>query len=180
MRRWFYLLVILQLIFLLAQAGRSELDLKRGQVVVLKTEPVDPRSLFMGNYMNLGYEISQLDLAKVKHDARLEDPDFGGDVYVVLKPGKPYAQLVRVTVSPPKHEPLPYLRGDVMYTEGKFVRIEYGLERYFIPETKQDEVNRLAAWRQTRPPEIAVEVAVVRQGRGLIKRVLVDGKPLGF
>ena len=180
MRRWFYLLVALQLAFLLAQAGRSELDLRRGQVVVLKTAPVDPRSLFMGNYMRLGYEISRLDLSKLQHDSGLEEADWRQDVYVVLKPGKPYAQPVRVTASPPKGEPLPYLHGSVMYAEEKALQVEYGLERYYIPETRQEQVNRLAGWGTPHPPEIAAEVVITHDGRGLIRRILVEGKPLGF
>ena len=35
-------------------------DLRSGTEITLKTEPVDPRSLFLGHYAILGYEISRL------------------------------------------------------------------------------------------------------------------------
>jgi uncharacterized membrane-anchored protein len=58
--------------------------------------------------------------------------------------------------------------------------VDYGIERYFIPETKEDEVDRLRWGPGGRQRQIAVEVAVKGDGSGLIRRVLVDGKPLRF
>jgi uncharacterized membrane-anchored protein len=54
-----------------------------GVRVVLKTEPVDPRSLFQGDYVRLAYDISTLDI-----DALSVKDDFARNqkIYVTLQP----------------------------------------------------------------------------------------------
>jgi uncharacterized membrane-anchored protein len=181
MRRCFYPIVALQILFLLGEAGTMEMALRRGRLVTLKTAPVDPRSLFMGNYMALAYDISSIDLSTIAHDAPADGFDYGDPVYVTLVPGKRWAVATMVTPTPPspRGERL-YLRGRVAWCHDSHMQIDYGLERYFIPETAQAKVNRLqSAWGR-HPPLITVEVVVPASGRGLIRRVLVDGKPLRF
>ncbi len=61
--------------------------------------------------------------------------------------------------------------------------VDYGLERYYIPEAAQQRANDLARrqWDSTgRRPQLTAEVAVQKDGRGLLRRVLIDGKPIGF
>jgi len=179
MRRLFYVVVALQMLFLLGEAGRAQLILMRSPVVTLKVVPVDPRSLFMGNYMALAYDISTIDLHAVSYAEPDERYRSGSIVYVQLDTNEPYASVRSVLLSPPLEEDLPYLRGRIVYRDDHSIRVEYGLERYFIPETKQEEVNKLQwGWRERRP-EITAEVAI-KDGKGLIRRILVDGKPLGF
>lgn len=181
MRRLFYLVVALQVLFLVAEAVTSQMALERGRIVVLKTVPVDPRSMFMGNYMALSYEISTVHLESVSLEvtdtSRLRE---GATVYVGLDPGKPYARLRALRVDrPPRDTGIPFLRGRIADRYDSTIHVVYGLERYYIPEEEQEFVNELQ-WREARRPEIAVEVAIKQNGEGLIRRVLVDGKPLKF
>jgi uncharacterized membrane-anchored protein len=181
-RKLFYLVVGLQLLFLVAQAGTSQLALNRGWVVRLRTVPVDPRSLFMGNYMALRYEISTIDLSKVRFDGPPSEPQTGALVYVELTPGPEVARPIGVTLRPPGPEDtVPKLRGRVVTRYGSTLWMDYGLDRYYIPEDKRDDVTKLQAWTSGRRPEVIVEVAISRRdGHGMIRRVLVDGKPLDF
>jgi uncharacterized membrane-anchored protein len=180
-KRWFYLVVGLQILFLLAEAASNEIALRRGQVVTLKVVPVDPRSLFMGNYMDLRYDISTIDLSSVRHEEPADLFRQRTTVYVGLIPQKPWARVRSVTIAlPSPEETMLYLRGRIVSAYGSKIDIAYGLERYFIPETAQERVNRLQ-WRwRGRAPQITAEVSVARDGRGLIRRVLADGKPWGF
>jgi len=193
MKRWFYLIVALQILFLLAEAAVNQIALSRGPVITLKCVPVDPRSLFLGNYMDLSYDISSIDLSKIEHDAPAEAFRHNRTVYVGLLPQKPWAVARKLTISPPPPDKeIVYLRGRVTYRSfghepGERVPLEigvyYDLERYFIPEKKQKEVEQLQFGqlrRGGRPHEITVEVAIGWKGQGLIRRVLVDGKPLKF
>lgn len=181
MKRWFYLVVGLQILFLLAEAANNEIALRRGQVVTLKVVPVDPRSLFMGNYMDLRYDISTIDLSSVRHEGPADLFRYRTTVYVGLIPRKPWALARNVTVTPPSpEETMLYLRGRIADSYGSTITIEYGLERYFIPETAQERVKRLQWGWRGRPPQITAEVSVAKDGRGFIRRVLVDGKTLGF
>jgi uncharacterized membrane-anchored protein len=181
MRIWFYVIVGLQLLFLVGQATKAEIGLGRGQMVTLRVVPVDPRSLFMGRYMNLAYDISTINLAAVPHREAVEAFGTGRTVYVGLTRGKPWAAPRWVTISrPPPTGDLVYLRGRIRSYFGSAIRVDYGIERYFIPETKEQEANRLRRGPRGRRREITVEVSVQDDGSGLIRRVLVDGEPIGF
>jgi uncharacterized membrane-anchored protein len=202
MKRCFYAIVGLQILFLIGQAASDEWAIRRGQVVTLKVVPVDPRSLFMGNYMDLRYDISTIDLSTVAHDAPPGAFQEGDIVYVGLTPQKPWARAYAVRKTPPpREETTPYLRGRIwqIWTpstgvtplpgrppvgprsrKGPMIDIGYGLERYFIPEARQEDVGRLQWGRRGRAPQITAEISVTKNGQGFIRRVLADGKPLEF
>lgn len=61
----------------------KEYTLRTGTEVILKTEPVDPRDLFRGDYVVLNYEISTLDLEEIP----VEDPyfEYNDRIYLVLE-----------------------------------------------------------------------------------------------
>lgn len=184
MKRWFYLIVGLQLLFLAGEGAKYHLALTRGRTVFLRVAPVDPRSLFLGNYLALRYDISSLDLSRIAHDTQLNQASEGDTVYVVLAPAEPWARAVEVTATePPRREERPFLKGRVNTAHGGTIWVRYGLERYYIPEAAQERANRLAEtqWESTkRRPQLTAEVAVQDDGRGLLRRVLIDGKPIGF
>jgi uncharacterized membrane-anchored protein len=191
-RTLFHLLVALQVLFLLGQAARVEMAISRATVVTLKVVPIDPRSLFMGNYMALNLDIMRLDMSKVRHDKAVESLNYGDTVYVELAAGCPYARALSVSTTRPSGL---YLKGrmeyllhaEVLGPEGgteqgppREMVVDYGLDRYFIPESRQGEVEDLAVPRHGKTPEIAVEVAVTSTGKSFLRRVLVDGKPLPY
>jgi uncharacterized membrane-anchored protein len=180
MKRGFYAIVVLQLLFLLGEAATNEMALRGGRVVTLRAHPVDPRSLFMGNYLALSYDdISTINLATIRRAEPAGAFRYGRTVYVGIEPRKPWAiARVLTTSRPPRQATMPYLRGRVTGIYESTIDVQYGLERYFIPETVQRKVNRLQwAWGRHRP-RITVEVSLGRVGQGLIRRVLVDGAPL--
>ncbi|HIE31672.1 MAG TPA: hypothetical protein EYP67_04720 [Methanosarcinales archaeon] len=53
-----------------------------GQEIVLKTDPIDPRDLFRGDYVTLSYEISRIDLNNIPHDANFSS---GETIYASLQ-----------------------------------------------------------------------------------------------
>jgi len=191
-RALFHLLVALQVLFLLGQAARVEMAISRATVVTLKVVPIDPRSLFMGNYMALNLDIMRLDMSKVRHDKAVESLHYGDTVYVELAAGRPYARAVSVATTHPsglyvKGRMEYLLHAEVARPEGGTEQgpptemiVDYGLDRYFIPESRQDQVQDLTLPHRGRTPEIGVEVAITRQGKGFLRCVLVDGKPLPY
>jgi len=181
MKRWFYPVVALQVLFLVGEATSYQMQISRAPVVTLKVRPVDPRSLFMGNYMALDYEICDINLSAVRHDPRLANGQWGDTVYVTLIPGKPGARVESVTTSlPPARQDRPCLRAEFITVTGFQLRVFYGLDRYYIPETAQEQVNRLW-WRPGKqPPQVTAEIAILGKGKAVIRGVLVDGKPLKY
>ena len=55
--------VLLQLMVLAAEFGTTVYPLYTGEKVALVVAPVDPRSLFRGQYVQVRYDISQVDPA---------------------------------------------------------------------------------------------------------------------
>jgi uncharacterized membrane-anchored protein len=155
--------------------------LREGSEVKLKTRPVDPRDFLRGDYVVLNYDISSVPASELK-----DQPASGrhANVYVKLAPnaeGFHSAVSVHrepVTVTAPEV----LIRGRVVSGAncGGDVRLfcdrlqlNYGIERYFVPEGEGTRVEQAR-----RDGQVTIVAAVTSAGRAAIKRLLVDGKPV--
>jgi uncharacterized membrane-anchored protein len=154
--------------------------LREGTEVRLLTRPIDPRDLLRGDYVVLGYDISQLPAGPLLNQfAGARNPI----VFVKLAPNgdglyeavSVHADAVAVT------SPEVLIRGRVTYgatcgSNGhafcETLQIRYNLESYFVP---QGEGRKLEQTRNER--KLIVVAAVMPSGRAAIKRLLVDGEP---
>lgn len=142
-----------------------------GREIVLETVPVDPRSLFRGDYVILNYEISGLKLADIGGDK-----DFGrdDDIFVTLKKGDGGAwQAISASKAYPSRpkEGHVVLRGRARPWRVGDVRVKYGIEAYFVPEGVGKALEE-----QVRERKLQVLVAVGADGEAAIKGLLVDGE----
>jgi len=165
----FWLAVGLQLSILLGLAGWKQQTVWTGQTIRLQTAPVDPRSLFRGDYVILHYPFSSLDPHLVADGASVAQ---GDTVYVVLagSDGNWHARSVhkqRLEAAPGEV----VLRGTVQRPtwSGGGLDVAYGIESYFVPEG--------SGWPVTRAGVLEVDVAIDGWGRGVVRRLLVDGVP---
>lgn len=157
--RWLVGLVALQVGFLLAWAGWHEGVRSSGETVRLATRPVDPRDILRGDYMIMNYAISV-------HEAE-EWARTGMTVAVVLKPEGELHVIDEVLAEAPG-------RGDgrlwawarVGRMWGEVMQLNYGIERFFVPEGKGEPTFRV----------MEVDVAVSRAGRLQIVQVWLDGE----
>lgn len=175
------IIVALQTIALLGMVGIKQFTLSTGSPIVLKTQPIDPRSLFSGDYVRLNYAISELDVQKLEGDKTFAR---GDTAYVVLKQGIEYWEPVSV------HRDYPaiatnqkVIKGEVQYLNGdpwrsakeraepiKQVNVKYGIENYFVPENEGRELER------PKPGEtVSILVVVDKYGNPAIKAVRVNG-----
>jgi uncharacterized membrane-anchored protein len=161
----FYGVVLLQALFLLLITASYYAIDTVGKEIRLKTVPVDPRDILYGDYVILQYEISTVpkELWKVS-----EQPQYGDRVYVVLEKEGEYHKVTSVSKEKPELGAKDVLlRGRYVFdmdTDSLF--IEYGIERYFVPEGtgKAIENSRgnleayisLAPWGQMKINRIAV------------------------
>lgn len=171
MRRGMALTGLLWLGLMLTIIGNHELILRTGQDVVLQTVPVDPRDLFRGDYVILSYAAGNLDLATLPND--LPNPKRGQTVYVALSTTGPHAAPKGVYAERPFNEPV-CLRGRIERVSDKRVRVEYGIESFFVPEGKGHPLER------ARGQALEVVAAVDRSGRSAIKAVRLNGKDIVF
>jgi len=153
----FFGLVAAQALFLLGWAGLHESARHRPEVLLLKGRPVDPQDLLRGDYMILGYDISNVAVPAVM------PADGGRDVWVMLEKRGRYHEVVRAGFE--RSEPAP---GQVLVraTLNRSGRVDYGIGKYFVPEGKGTPRFTL----------LEVEVTVGAGQRLQIKRVLLDGE----
>ncbi|MDI9396082.1 MAG: GDYXXLXY domain-containing protein [Euryarchaeota archaeon] len=191
-KKVFYLTVVFWLLIFSGFILYKEYTLRTGTKVILKTEPVDPRDLFRGDYVNLNYEISTLNLEEIE----AEDPylEYNDRIYLALEIENGYGVPKKIYKKPPDNEL--YIKGTVKepiyeYREEdddnlipeesrlkerrvvEYRRIEYGIESYFVPEGRGLEIES-QQWASREG--IDVNVVVDKFGNAVIKSLLIDGK----
>jgi uncharacterized membrane-anchored protein len=148
----------------------QESALASGRTILLETERVDPRDLLRGDFLILNYKISTVPANLFSPPANAELPQ-GTTIFVALKPGtNGFHAVARASAgefAPAADEII--LRGKSIWRWGNTsgsVRVEYGLEKFFVAEGTGNPRGRLT-----------VQAAVPASGRAKIKEVFLDGKP---
>ena len=187
------IVVALQSLAILAMVGGKVQTMMTGDVIILRTEPVDPRSLFRGDFVRLRYEITRLADDNVRFD--LDDLRPGRTIYVRLReeqgawgavsvhgkhPGPaPDFKVIRGRIAasrtedsfPGRRENGQWIPPTPRETPVRVLLVYYGIEAYFIPEGTGRALER--------PPEgqtMTVRVAVDGAGKAAISGILLDGK----
>lgn len=175
------LILVLQTVVLGAMVGMKQWTLSTGRPVILETEPIDPRSLFRGDYVQLGYAISRIDVESIEGDDEFEQY---GDIFVVLEESDKYWRPRSI------HRQYPSVDDDLVVIKGEvtganlpifdepsgelrpssLVLARYGIENYFVPEGEGRELESLDAGR------IDIQVVVDLAGNAAIRSVIVDGE----
>jgi uncharacterized membrane-anchored protein len=170
--RLFILVLALQCAWILGTAAMQERALRVGQLVLLETQPVDPRDLLRGDFVRLNYKISDVPLEKLFGPRPAGEVSPGTTVFVALVPAgtNEFYRLARASTerfTPDANEVV--LRGRAAQSwrnSAGSVHLEYGLEQYFVAEGAGNPHGKLT-----------VQAAVTGSGRASIKEVFVDGKP---
>lgn len=180
------LVFAVQALALVYMVAERQWTLATGTPVVLETEPVDPRSLFSGDYVRLNYRIGRLSLDKLGGDNTFRDHE---TVYVLLRRGAPFWEAVSIHQTPPASLPAPppeyvMLRGEIQRTTasvwdgelrqtvpGPYVFVRYGIESYFVPEGEGRAIERPAPGEK-----VTIRVAVDARGRAGIQALLVNDR----
>lgn len=171
--------ILLQCAILVLMVADRVRILREGREVALQTRPVDPRDLLRGDYVVLGYDISQVTAGALAGQPTAERnpvmfvklaPDANGLYQAVSVHAEP------VTVTAPEV----LIRGRIVYSCGSTSRtlcdklqIRYGLESYFVPEGEGKKLEQARNQQKLR-----VVAAVLPSGRAAIKRLLLDGEPV--
>lgn len=151
--------------------------LKTGKEIVLPVRPVDPRDLFRGQYVRLGYDVSSVPLRLIEGPRPVGSAPF----YVTIEQQEGGAWTpVRITASPPRETGPKQLvlkaRTFYRFPSGDYspvgtVQVRYGIESYFVPEGEGPRLEALA-----RDKKLAVLVAVDGKGNAALKGIMIDGK----
>ncbi len=157
---WRILLVLVQLTIVAGLAAHAEWTLQHGTRVRLETEPVDPRSLFQGDYVQLGYPIARSPIPF--------QPAPGETVWLTLVPRGDVWSVAGVTRDRPT-APAVALRATAPDTAAG--RLTLGLETMFVPEGEGRALEERVPGRS-----IVVEAVVTANGEARPAALLVDGR----
>lgn len=148
--------LLLQTVIILAVPAQAMLTYFTGRTVILQTAPVDPYDLLRGYSQTLNYEISSVDTLKALpgwdtipvDELNLPPyPPNGTPIYVILEaPEKSRDRAtplpwepVRVSATKPQNLPenQSVVRGIV-----RSLWVDYGIERYYMPEDQRNQINQ--------------------------------------
>jgi uncharacterized membrane-anchored protein len=158
--------VAVQALILVGVPARKAVTLATGKSAVLKVQPVDPYSILSGYYVTLGFEISRI-------EAFPNAPKFseGDRCYAVIERGgdgvwKPLSleQVLPTNLA----EDRAALLGRI-----KYGRIEYGIEEFFIPETKR---GAIADDLRVHQDKARVDVKVDGGGHAALERLRIEDR----
>jgi uncharacterized membrane-anchored protein len=109
-RLLFYVLIGLQIVFLLGMAGTRLLPLVFGKTILLEPIPVDPNDFFRGEYVRLRYDISSITVDELPGD---------GYIGVLLKKEDSYWNFERALK---KGEAIPPSETDKIFMRGRVIQ----------------------------------------------------------
>jgi uncharacterized membrane-anchored protein len=157
--------------------------LSHGREIVMKVVPVDPRDLFRGEYVVLGYDgLTPLKPELARGGAGKASLYPGAAIYVTLAPDaeKGWVPVGFEASYPAQVEPgHAVFKGFVVdrfwSTEGlgQPVNVRYGIESYFVPEGEGLKLEALVRERK-----IEAVIALGSDGTAALKGLLSDGKPI--
>lgn len=175
-RRWVILAVAAQLLVLLWMAGEREWILRTGQIVYLRTAPVDPRDLFRGDFVRLRYEINSVrredadaSLASTKQERGRHQV-----VYTRLRPAGEGLYEAAGTSAVRPADAL-YLRGRTEdswrmgWRGGGHLLVKYGIEQLYVEQGSGRAIEKRRGTRDALQVPMEVEVAVGSSGKALIR-----------
>jgi uncharacterized membrane-anchored protein len=141
--RLLLILTLLQVLFLGGIAVSYYAVGWYGNEIKLKTVPVDPRDFLYGDYVTLSYEISQLPPSLWKGEGKL--PAYGSVVYVLLEPVNGLYQAAGLYDRKPSASAgQAVLKGRVSSSWDDEIRVNYGLEQYYVVEGSGKELEQKA------------------------------------
>lgn len=150
--------------------GFKEFTIQTGEKVLFKTLPVDPRDLFRGDYVILQYDMSRIDFSQFPGSPVFTENDA---LYAEIEKDKDgYGKVVRLFKESPKGKL--FLRGTVKYVSGTNIRVDYGIESYFVPAGKGYFIE------ERRGKDVDAQISIDNFGNGIIKTILIGGEEVNF
>ncbi len=147
-KRWYWIMISLQVFVIVAVAGAYSLALTTGKTVWLKTIPYDPGDPFFGNHYNLRYPINMTSFDRWTGTG---EPDQGQQVYVMLKAVEGGTDHAVVSVSTEKPD---HLSNDEIVTKAqvtnalKYEGLKWKSDRVIVDIPKVDQYT-LIKYNQT-------------------------------
>lgn len=133
MKKALFFAIFLQFLALLYLIFWAKFPLYFGDDLQIKTKIVDPRDIFRGNYVNLGYKFSFID--------KNETLKSGSKIYANFDEKTP-ANFVNFSFKKPENKN--YLTGKLNCFDYEICTIRYEIEAYFLPKNLALKLENLS------------------------------------
>lgn len=156
-KKWLFLIILLlQITLLTTMIFSNYLVISQGDRIILQVEPVDPRSLFQGDYVHLNYAFSTLDLSTLNNDVNIDNVNCQDDIYLVFNKQEEVSAPIFATQDKNLVEDTLYIKGKIRYVssatlplnkhenipqQGPLLYVDWNIENYFVPEGKGKEIE---------------------------------------
>ncbi|MCK9225953.1 MAG: GDYXXLXY domain-containing protein [Candidatus Muirbacterium halophilum] len=171
-KKYIYItIVIIQVLFLLFMVYSKHNHIEKGKKIILKVNPVDPRSIMRGEYIRLTYDFSELE---IKLENKLPK---GEAIYIILKNNLNVWSYNGYSLKKPEKN-LTFIKGHVKYSYAvldneknkKFkLFINFGIEDYYVEEGKAiDYENKI------NNEDLYVKVSLNSNGEGIVYGILEE------
>jgi uncharacterized membrane-anchored protein len=158
--------VALQVLVLVGMVVLRLVPLMTGETVLLRVVPVDPRDLFRGDYVTLGYEFSRTPLERIDGlPGALLSQARGRTVYVSLvqeEDGRHW-RAERISVLRPQAGT--FIRGQI----GAAGTLEFGIDAFYVQEGRGLDYENAV-----RDGRLAAEVAVTSSGWAALRALRIE------
>ena len=183
----FIIIVILQVTFLLGMVVVKQREMDTGFPVRLSVQPIDPHDLTRGEYVQLGYNISNLDLTKISHEPG-----------VYIRNSVTYVTLTHDTVpnselwipkyisrKQPPSSSFPFIEGRVLWnnqwsdpsTKFNELRMDYSIGQYYVQEGRAKEVeSAMGPWAKETTRRVSAEIRLSKNGKANVAKIFIDNK----
>lgn len=175
MKKWMILVAIAQVGVLLAISFQREWIYRTGNIVYLRTAPVDPRDIFRGDYVQLDYDLAipeASSISKKNHTNLRKGNKYYQPVFVhIHKRKNGVADITDISINPPENGL--YVKASI----GRNIwqnyhyrgRIKYGIEKYFVEQNSGKQLERKRGKRNEWQASMEMEVAVSHSGTMVVK-----------
>lgn len=157
----------LQLAILGAIPARKVMTIARGREVTLKVQPVDPYSIMSGYYVVLSYSISRQSSFPTPPELLPGSPCYA----IVEKDADGIWNPVELTKDSPAYVPQNRAVLSGTFEQGSVIR--YGIENFYIPETRRSEI---ADDLRKNPDKAVVDVSVDENGGAVLRRLRIENR----
>lgn len=182
---WFGAVALIQTAVLGKIVWDRQSLVKTGREIVMQVQPVDPRDLFRGEYVTLGYGISPIVSTALAQSLPVAELRRGEPVFVTIRPDadaswKAIAVAPVLPAAPPTSGPASgdvTLKGRIQSVwPGEFkdavnFTVNFGIESYFVQEGRGKLLEQ-----QVRDDKIQALVAVGPDGTAALKGLVIGGQ----
>jgi uncharacterized membrane-anchored protein len=172
-----FITILLQITVLIGEYLGSVYPHWTGKEIVLEIRPVDPRSLFRGQYVRLDYTIGQLSGDILKGlNKDIKKLRINEIVYVSLKEQEGVWKADEISLFKPNNKL--FICGRVNRNwRSNTLNLKYGIEAYFTsPKRALDLENSVR--NNARNKKAFASVMVAPNGKVALKDVIIKDKPL--